>query len=381
VPRVQFGVACGLLFALAIGRPLGAQGRSVLELGASVIRFSADSVTTGGPSLRWTASGDRSGVAGSLSMGGVAGAGGASGFLDLSGRRRHGLPGGWRAELGGELGALVATGARASSNHASSGLLSATLIRPLGSAGVWLRGTGSLAKRDPDLIGGRGVDAGAWWGRPGVHLVATLGREWTAAQLFAEENRIGYLGTVPVEYTEATLGIMATRDNASLSLTGVARRDPGAERLVERGFIAAASYWQTPRRAFVISVVSQLPDFVRGADAAQSITIGLRLNEPSPAFSGARQARPLVFVAGDSAERIISVRAPSARRVEVMGDFSDWEPLSLAPAGDLFVVRVAMSPGTRRLVVRIDGGEWVAAANTPAVDDDLGGRVGLVLVP
>jgi hypothetical protein len=120
---------------------------------------------------------------------------------------------------------------------------------------------------------------------------------------------------------------------------------------------------------------------VRGADAAQSITIGLRLNEPSPAFSRARQARPLVFVAGDSAERTISVRAPSARRVEVMGDFSDWEPLSLAPAGDLFVVRVAMSSGTRRLVVRIDGGEWAPAANTPAVDDDLGGRVGLVLVP
>jgi hypothetical protein len=31
--------------------------------------------------------------------------------------------------------------------------------------------------------------------------------------------------------------------------------------------------------------------------------------------------------------------------------------------------------------VRIDGGAWMPAANTPAVDDDFGGRVGLLLVP
>ena len=36
---------------------------------------------------------------------------------------------------------------------------------------------------------------------------------------------------------------------------------------------------------------------------------------------------------------------------------------------------------TIRAVVRIDGGAWRAAANTPAVDDDLGGRVGLLVVP
>jgi hypothetical protein len=40
-----------------------------------------------------------------------------------------------------------------------------------------------------------------------------------------------------------------------------------------------------------------------------------------------------------------------------------------------------MSKGTHRMLVRIDRGAWRPAANTPAVNDDLGGRVGLLVVP
>jgi 1,4-alpha-glucan branching enzyme len=78
---------------------------------------------------------------------------------------------------------------------------------------------------------------------------------------------------------------------------------------------------------------------------------------------------------------MVRVRAPGAQRVEIMGDFSEWEAVELTPAGDVFSVTVAMSAGTRRVVVRVDGGDWLPAANTPAVDDDFGGRVGLLLVP
>ena len=43
--------------------------------------------------------------------------------------------------------------------------------------------------------------------------------------------------------------------------------------------------------------------------------------------------------------------------------------------------RTLDASGTHRIVVRIDGGPWRPATNTPAVDDDLGGRVGLLVVP
>jgi hypothetical protein len=311
----------------------------------------------------------------------VAGTGGASGFLDVSGNRRVALRAGWRGEVGGEVGSIFATGTRSLSNYATSGLVSASLVRPFERAGVWLRGTGSLAKRDPDVLSGRALGAGAWWAHRNVRLLATLTRQSTAAQLFVADNRSGYLGTVPVNYTEGSLGLLAARENATLSLTGIVRRDPGAERRVEGGFLAMASFWQTPARAFVISVASQLPDFVHGADASRSITVGIRLNDTSPPLTRAPRTRPVVSVVGDGAERVVRVRAPGAQRVEIMGDFSEWEPLMLTPSGDQFEAKVAMAAGTRRIVVRIDGGEWTLAANTPAVDDDFGGKVGLLVIP
>jgi hypothetical protein len=186
---------------------------------------------------------------------------------------------------------------------------------------------------------------------------------------------------VPVSYTEGTVSLLAERDDALLSLSGTVRRDPGADHLIERAVVASAAFWRTSSRAVVLSIASQLPDFVHGADAAQSITLALRLHEPSPSAARAQRARPVVQVSGDGASRTVTVHAPGARRVEIMGDFSDWAPIELTPGGGAFTSDVVMTPGTRRIVLRIDGGEWRPAANTPAVDDDFGGRVGLLLVP
>jgi hypothetical protein len=75
------------------------------------------------------------------------------------------------------------------------------------------------------------------------------------------------------------------------------------------------------------------------------------------------------------------VTATGARRVEIMADFTDWSPLELGRSGGPFERELELSAGTHRMLVRIDGGAWRPAANTPAVDDDLGGRVGLLVVP
>ena len=64
-----------------------------------------------------------------------------------------------------------------------------------------------------------------------------------------------------------------------------------------------------------------------------------------------------------------------------MGDFTEWEPRTLVSSGGAFEGAMVMRSGTHRMLVRIDGGPWRPAANTPAVDDDLGGRVGLLVVP
>ncbi len=107
----------------------------------------------------------------------------------------------------------------------------------------------------------------------------------------------------------------------------------------------------------------------------------MRFYEPRPATARAARIRPVLSVGSGDDGRVVRVRAPGARTVEVMADFTDWSPVTLPPVGDLFVLAMSVPPGTHRIVVRVDGGAWRPAANTPAVDDDLGGRVGLLVVP
>jgi len=78
----------------------------------------------------------------------------------------------------------------------------------------------------------------------------------------------------------------------------------------------------------------------------------------------------------------IDVSVAKAERVELMADFTGWEPIMLDRAGDGWFAERPVAPGLHRLAIRVDGGEWTAPTNVPKLrDDDLGGTVGLITVP
>ena len=87
--------------------------------------------------------------------------------------------------------------------------------------------------------------------------------------------------------------------------------------------------------------------------------------------------------ATDSARavHIVRVRAPASERVEIMADFTEWEPVALVrtPAG-VWEITLPIKPGPHRLNVRLDGGDWVVPTNVARVTDEFGGVVGLLLV-
>jgi len=180
---------------------------------------------------------------------------------------------------------------------------------------------------------------------------------------------------------EGALGAHVEGDGVSLDLLGGVRRDPDAEHVYDPILVASAAFWTGEARAWTVSLSRLPPDFVRGADAASWVAVGMRFFEPSPARSRAERAGPIVLVTGAREQRVLVVRAPGAHSVEVMADFTGWEPVALAPAASGFARGFTLSTGTHRVVVRLDGGAWRPATNTPAVDDDLGGRVGLLVVP
>jgi hypothetical protein len=177
----------------------------------------------------------------------------------------------------------------------------------------------------------------------------------------------------------------------SLALSaGVRVGELGA--LGRQGFIAADAEWRVaPALAIVAGMGSQLGDPTRGAAAARFASIGLRVATPRafsrsatpgthPLDEATPDARVLILRAGSAAPHIV-VMSARASRVEIMGDFTDWSPVSLTHVGDSWRLGIGVPSGSHRILVRVDGGPWRVPPNLPSVDDDLGGRVGLLVVP
>jgi hypothetical protein len=85
---------------------------------------------------------------------------------------------------------------------------------------------------------------------------------------------------------------------------------------------------------------------------------------------------------GVSGMQKIVIRVGGVETVDIMGDFSDWSPLTLIRRGrDLWELALPLSPGVHQINVRVDGGQWVSPPGMPLMRDGFNGDVGLLVVP
>jgi hypothetical protein len=367
----------GLVVASAMSRPLGAQG-PVIDAGLSVVHFTADSTSVVGPAVRFLTSGVRGRLFGSVSGTGVVTFGAASGSATVVGGARTSIGGRWLGELSGELTSVAGSSANGA---AGTALLTGRTFWAVPRGGVWLRSTGHASDRTHSVLNGVGVESGAWWSLPATQLSASLGQEWTTAELFTGRFREGYAGTAPVRYSELTMALHHEGDRATLDLAASGRRDPDADHLIEQSRSVTTALWLTDTFAFVLGAAHQLPDYVRGADGADAFNVGFRARQQRPSLERAQKAVILATVSTSGDGQVMRIRADGARTVEIMADFTDWSVRPLTRVGDHFECYVGVTTGSHHLLVRIDGAAWRPAANTPAVDDDLGGKAGLIVVP
>ncbi len=97
---------------------------------------------------------------------------------------------------------------------------------------------------------------------------------------------------------------------------------------------------------------------------------------------GARSSASSFGVRAEGATRIIYVRAPAARTIELMADFTDWQPVVMRhTANDEWEIAMQIAPGAHRVNIRVDGGQWSAPPGAGTVQDEFNGVVGLVVVP
>ncbi len=79
-------------------------------------------------------------------------------------------------------------------------------------------------------------------------------------------------------------------------------------------------------------------------------------------------------------EKIV-IHVGGVETVEVMGDFSDWTPLTVTRHGrDLWELALPLSPGVHQINVRVDDGPWMAPPGLPTMHDSYDRDVGLLVV-
>lgn len=144
--------------------------------------------------------------------------------------------------------------------------------------------------------------------------------------------------------------------------------------------------WLRPSVAVVAAAGSYAVDPTQGFPAGRYLSLALRLarhtrtnrGEPDPVVE------PVGFVAAPAGggRQTLRIRAPGAKKVELMGDFTAWRPVALSPsAGGWWTVTLPMARGVHQLNSRSDGGEWRVPAGLPELRDEFGGVVGILTVP
>jgi hypothetical protein len=132
-----------------------------------------------------------------------------------------------------------------------------------------------------------------------------------------------------------------------------------------------------------------------GADASRTwvsvprsrfVNLGVRVSPASlarpPAPPHVRPTAASFALREDAGAYVVSLRVPSARSVELSGDFNDWHAVRLREARpDVWEATVALTPGLHRVNMRVNGDAWTAPPGLATANDEFNGTVGLLVVP
>ena len=186
-------------------------------------------------------------------------------------------------------------------------------------------------------------------------------------------------GTVAFGRGELTAELGGRQGTRDVGLTGTEVRSS-----TEWWYSAAGSYRLTPGMLARATVGSYPTDFVRQLPNGSYASLGVRLEHgkrqqvdwyqppEQPAFR-------IDTISGGA--RLIRLRAPRARKVELSGDFTDWTPLPMrALDGGGWELVLPIAAGTYRVSVRVDGGAWSAPPGLVPVADEFNGEVGMVVI-
>lgn len=149
---------------------------------------------------------------------------------------------------------------------------------------------------------------------------------------------------------------------------------------------ASATWWLSSDVAAVVGGGRQPGNPARGLPARTFANLGLMLAYWPLARHSIPQVNTAIvtsFVMRDAgySNRTLTLRVAGVETVEVMGDFTDWEPRALTRLGrDLWEITVPIMPGIHQVNVRLDKGKWRPPPGMPSMRDGFNGDVGILVV-
>ena len=365
------------LGSLASSGFLGAQVESSLEIGASRLRQAnvpSGNAFSGGATIDWL--GERGQLRATV----------------LASRQTESRWTGQAALFGSLIGNSPSPWWQldvAASNYAQTSALPTTSAEGAARArlGSGLRGAALGLGGGASVTGGHtgGVQRAlgdGWWTLGPERFVASFGWTHTSPPKAFAPNA--------VSYADAAGGWRHEAGALSLGISGGFRFQSSGGPDVDSWQLVDATTWFAPHAALVLTAGRTLADYVRGTPRTTWAGVSLRLS-PDAHFSLARRAAPdrslpRLAVTRISAERVdIEITAPNATTIELMADFTEWQPIALERAGGVWRVAGgggrAITPGLHRVSIRVDGGPWTVPSNLPRADANAEASFGLVTVP
>ena len=381
--RTPLRVLCLLTAPLVGGAtvvpPCAAQVEASLDAAASVVKYDgylASGAVALVPSVAWRSARGALGARGAV-LGFESGNASIQGLL-TAGTFSPAI-GRLRVEVAGEAGASAYAGF-ARFAHA----LGRVRVHAMGRRwGVWAGPlAGRISRGDGPAEGAWGGSAG-WWSRlPGGAIEASWTRLAAGDTAYSDlQGRVRWRrGVFDVAGAVGTrFGNRGGGSGAYGDLSATARLSEGLSLVV-----AGGTYPSDPVRGsipgrYVTAGVRLAPRASARAEASRSLGALL-----SPRSGG---AAPSLDGAEVSLERlgglaVLVVRVAGAQRVEVMGDFTDWQPFALTASGDgRYRYALGLPPGMHRFNLRVDGGPWGAPRGAGVATDEFGGVAAVVVVP
>ena len=280
-----------------------------------------------------------------------------------------------------ELAAKLGGSAHQDGTHTTALIGMARLHADGNSAGAWLGAGGGSTSDGYRWRSVREAEAGAWFGNgPGTLTLTAQPTQVDDSVRYTDvtaeagwQGRVFEVGALAVTRAGSQLPSLPSSGNLWASMNVVA--------------------WIMPRVALLASAGSYPVDYTQGFPGGRFVSAGVRFSfsrrrRATLESIGTTVARAAKGVTGlrltgsAPGPRVLHIRAPRARTVEVQGDFTGWEPKTLTPDTDgWYTLDTPIQGGTYQMNVRLDGGAWLPPPSLTTVRDEFGGVTGVLVVP